>query len=124
MPRGGVRQGAGRRKGSWSAKTKLRMELELKALTSGAAPLDVMLEAMREAYAQGGAIAAFPLALIAAPYMHPRLARMEATIDGVLDTYATAALSSNGAPGATGHPDDGSVYASVRTSRMVRRTIA
>jgi hypothetical protein len=40
-----------------------------------------MLEAMRKEYEENGAIAAFPLAKEVAPYIHPKLASVEARVD-------------------------------------------
>lgn len=70
MTWGGKRAGAGRKKGSISAATRLRQEFPATGLQEGIVPLQIMLEAMREAYAQGGANAAFPFAVAAAPYFH------------------------------------------------------
>lgn len=47
----------------------------------GMLPLDVMLEAMKLSYAEGGAVAAMPFAIQAAPYVHPKLAAIEQTIE-------------------------------------------
>lgn len=85
MARGGARPGSGRKKG---AATKKREEIAIQALESGQTPLDIMLEAMRLAYEQGGAIAAMPFAKDAAPYVHPKLANIESKIDGVIGQYA------------------------------------
>lgn len=70
MGRGGARPGAGRKKGSTTKKTR---EIAEKAIASGMTPLDVMLEAMRDAYRAGGAVAAAEFAKDAAPYIHPKL---------------------------------------------------
>lgn len=73
--RGGVRKGAGRKKGSLSKKTR---EIAEKAAATGITPLEVMIEAMRKAYkSKGGAAAAFQYAIAAAPYMHPRISSIE-----------------------------------------------
>lgn len=88
-------------------------ELVRKAFAEGTTPLQVILEAMREAYDEGGAQAAVPYAKEAAPYMHPKLANVETTVEGVLGTYAAqpipvesrdsdAMASTNGAS-ANGH---------------------
>lgn len=42
-----------------------------------ATPLDVMIMAMREAYAVGGSLMAFPYAEKAAPYLHARISSIE-----------------------------------------------
>ena len=46
-------------------------------LSADATPLDVMLMAMREAYAFAGPMAAAPYAEKCAPYMHARIAQTE-----------------------------------------------
>lgn len=76
---------AGRR---LSPAAKTRQEVAQKALAEGTTPLEVMLEAMRIAYQEGGAAAAMPYAKEAAPYLHPKLANIEAKMDGVIGTYA------------------------------------
>jgi hypothetical protein len=43
--------------------------------------LEVLLEAMRDAYAIGGAMAAASFAEVAAPYVHPKLSSIEAKVD-------------------------------------------
>lgn len=82
--RGGARPGAGRKKGE---ATKKREEIAIQALESGKTPLDIMLEAMRIAYDEGGAKAAMPFAKDAAPYVHPKLANIEAKVDGLIGQY-------------------------------------
>src|SRR5207302_8270258 len=86
--RGGHRTGAGRKRGTVTAKTRRRQEVALRALEQGTTPLEVILEAMREAYRQQGAAAAVPYAKEAAPYVHPRLSAVDANIDGVIRQYA------------------------------------
>lgn len=88
MARGGVRKGAGRPKTADTPEGKLRQELAIRALKEGTTPLEVMLEAMREAYAEGGATAAMVYAKEAAPYLHPKLSSVDAKLDGTLGTYA------------------------------------
>ncbi len=88
MARGGKRAGAGRKS---SPESKVRTEAALRALTSGLTPLDIMLEAMRKAYESGGAKEAMPFAIAAAPYMHPKLANIDAK------TTATATIVIEGA---------------------------
>lgn len=74
--RGGARKGAGRKAGSVTKKTR---EIADRAAAEGITPLEVMLQAMREALAKGGASAAFPFARDAAPYLHPRISATEVT---------------------------------------------
>lgn len=76
MARGGKRQGAGRKRGSATRKTR---EIADKAAEEGVTPLEVMLDAMRELYERGEKVAASSLAKDAAPYCHPKLAAIEHT---------------------------------------------
>lgn len=84
MQRGGRRPGAGRPKGALNKRTKARLDVAAQALAAGKTPLEVMLEAMREAYETSGAIAAVPFAKEAAPYVHPRLSAVDANAQGDL----------------------------------------
>lgn len=68
----GVKTG-GRKKGIPNKATQKRRDVARKALKAGMTPLDVLLEAMRDAYKDGGARGAAPHAKEAAPYVHPRL---------------------------------------------------
>lgn len=77
--RGGARSGAGRKPGSATKKTR---EIANRVAATGKTPLEVMIEAMRETYKEHGAVAAFPFARDAAPYMHARIASMELTGKG------------------------------------------
>ena len=70
MSRGGKRMGAGRPKGAVTKKTQ---EIAAQALADGVSPLEVMLRAMRDAYAQGELTTSAGFAKLAAPYCHPRL---------------------------------------------------
>ena len=80
MGHGGKRQGAGRRKGSASRKTR---EIADRATAEGLPPLEVMLAVMRSCVGDDGKISAENRALAlaaatrAAPYMHPRLTAVE-----------------------------------------------
>lgn len=74
--RGGARKGAGRKPGSVTKKTR---EIADRAASEGITPLEVMLEAMRQAYTERGAMAAFVYAKDAAPYLHPRISATELT---------------------------------------------
>lgn len=90
MGHGGKRPGAGRKPGT-SIKHKMAQEAEKivgeTRAKGGMLPLDVMLEAMKLAYQDGGAMAAMPFAVQAAPYVHPKLAAVEQTIEQEV-TYA------------------------------------
>jgi len=80
--RGGQRSGAGRPAGAANKKTR---EIADRAAEQGVTPLEVMIEAMRDAYAKEGAAAAFMYAKDAAPYMHAKLASTEMTGKGGKD---------------------------------------
>ncbi len=84
--RGGQRPGAGRPAGAASKKTR---EIADRAAEQGITPLEVMIEAMRDAYALGGATAAFMYAKDAAPYMHAKLSSAEMTGRGGKDLMGT-----------------------------------
>lgn len=81
--RGGARPGAGRKKGSATAKTR---EIADRAASEGITPLEYMLEVMRrpsdhedERIQLAREAMRFEAAKAAAPYMHPRLAAVEHT---------------------------------------------
>jgi hypothetical protein len=100
MPRGGKRDGAGRKKG---ALTKRTQEVAAQAAAEGVTPLEVMLANMRFAHEHGAAVLAKIMsseegegvdalkellsfrkmaqscATDAAPYVHPRLQAIEHT---------------------------------------------
>lgn len=68
MARGGKREGAGRKAG---AATKRTREIADKAHASGMMPLDYLLKVMRDRKQSG--IARLDAAKAAAPYVHPKL---------------------------------------------------
>jgi hypothetical protein len=74
MPSGGKRPGAGR-------KQTLALERDhattTRPVSDVSKPLEVMLEAMREYWAQGEWDRAAAIAKVAAPYAHPRLSSIE-----------------------------------------------
>lgn len=81
--RGGARPGAGRKKGSATARTR---EIAERAYGDGVTPLEYMLAVMRaeseheDPRIQAGREALrFEAAKAAAPYIHPRLAAVEVT---------------------------------------------
>lgn len=88
MPRGGYRPGAGRKKGAAEIRSRrIANELAREGLT----PLEVMVATMRELWQQAQAaampaerlekqLAACSVAERAAPYIHPRLAAVAATV--------------------------------------------
>lgn len=98
MPRGGSRPGAGRKAGTVSEQTKRRLETAERAAAEGVTPLEVMLTTMRSLWKLAtdesgnvidtdNALAANTVAKDAAPFIHPKLATVNATVDhsGVLD---------------------------------------
>lgn len=72
MPRGGKREGAGRKAGQ---STKLNEEARKKALASGISPLDYLLQVMREE--ENDAKRRDWAAAAAAPYVHARRASVD-----------------------------------------------
>ncbi|HVI78993.1 MAG TPA: hypothetical protein VM715_12690 [Candidatus Acidoferrum sp.] len=71
MPKGGPREGAGRPRGSRGRRTKVSIA---KAEALGPTPLEVLLESMHAAHAEGDRAEAVDCAKAAAPYVHPKLA--------------------------------------------------
>jgi hypothetical protein len=71
MPKGGRREGAGRPCGSRGRRTK---DSITKAEALGPTPLEVLLESMHAARAEGERAEAVECAKAAAPYVHPKLA--------------------------------------------------
>ena len=84
MAKGGRREGAGRPKGSKNAQTRIKEDIASKAIESGITPLEVMLEAMRDAYYDGDKRTAAQFAKDAAPYVHPKYASL--TVAGDKDS--------------------------------------
>ena len=78
MPRGGVRLNAGRKVGAATKKTK---EIAAKAAKEGISPLEYMLSVMRDSSDEDKR---FEAAKAAAPYIHPRLAAIDATVNGLI----------------------------------------
>ena len=74
MARGGARPGAGRKKGSATAKTR---EIADRAIEEGVSPLEYMLKVMRDPAAEYAR--RDDMAKAAAPYVHPKLAAVEHT---------------------------------------------
>src|SRR3954454_8947133 len=71
MPKGGSREGAGRPRGSRGKRTA---ESVAKAEALGPTPLEVLLESMLAARAEGERAEAVDCAKAAAPYVHSKLA--------------------------------------------------
>jgi methanogenic corrinoid protein MtbC1 len=79
MAHGGARKGAGRKVGALTQKTR---EIAERAVETGITPLDYMLEILRDTTADAGQ--RFEAAKAAAPYIHPRLSAVDATVEGGL----------------------------------------
>ena len=71
MAKGGRREGAGRPRGSRGKRTR---EAVAKAEALGPTPLEVLLESMHAARAEGERAEAVACAKAAAPYVHPKVA--------------------------------------------------
>ncbi|CAK0775807.1 hypothetical protein CCP3SC1_70055 [Gammaproteobacteria bacterium] len=82
MARGGYRPGAGRKKGTKSVKTLERISVVVQAAEEGVTPLVVILEAMHAARKGKDLESAAKYAVMAAPYVHPRLAAVAVATDG------------------------------------------
>ncbi|MBB5770874.1 hypothetical protein HNP47_000843 [Brevundimonas vesicularis] len=76
MARGGARPGAGRKKGAITTKTR---EIAEAALGSGLTPLDYMLGILRDD--QKPEAMRFEAAKAAAPFVHARLAAVDANVN-------------------------------------------
>jgi hypothetical protein len=74
MHRGGKNLGSGRKMGT---RTKLDHASVERPAPDISKPLEVMLEAMRQHWAQGQWERAAAIAKLAAPYVHPRLSSIE-----------------------------------------------
>lgn len=79
MARGGKRAGAGRPRGAKGKRTIAMRELADKAMGEGITPLELMLTAMRDAWAANDRKTAVAIAVQAAPYVHSKLAAVEQT---------------------------------------------
>jgi hypothetical protein len=88
LPKGGYRAGAGRKKGAATIRTR---QIANELARAGETPLQLMINAMRELcqWAQSApttevrierTLAAVAVAEKAAPYIHPRLAAVAATV--------------------------------------------
>jgi hypothetical protein len=88
MPRGGKREGAGRKEGSATVRTR---EIADRAASEGILPLEVMLIAMRMHAGLKEWDAAAEIAKYAAPYLHPRLTAIAMAFQDRLVTDITDA---------------------------------
>lgn len=77
MPRGGARNGAGRKKSGANA---INAEARQRAAETGDLPLDFLLAAMRDVNNEFGV--RMDAAKAAAPYVHARLAAVDTTVKG------------------------------------------
>lgn len=76
MARGGARAGAGRPQGAVSVKTR---EIANAAAASGLTPLEYMLGLLRDETQE--LAVRIDMAKAAAPYIHPRLANIQANVE-------------------------------------------
>ena len=82
MPRGGSRQGAGRKKGSKPRMTQLRERITARELSNTeVTPLHVLLQCMMTAWGRGDQDKAAQFAEKAAPFVHPRLSTTQVSGD-------------------------------------------
>ena len=86
--RGGSRKGAGRKPGIANKRTR---EIAEQAISEGCAPLEVLLQLMRDAYREGNDEAAGKYAKDAAPYCHPRLSSVKQSVKD----HVTVNITSN-----------------------------
>jgi hypothetical protein len=78
----GVKTG-GRSKGTPNKSTQARKEIiEKAAVEAGITPLEVMLQTMRKAWEENDYKVATAVAAQAAPYVHPKLAQIDSTVEG------------------------------------------
>ena len=78
MARGGKREGSGRKKGTLNKRSQ---ELVAKVSATGLQPIEVMLITMRKHADAKNWDEAAKVAAMAAPYIHPRLASANVTMD-------------------------------------------
>jgi len=84
MPRGGARSGAGRKPGT---PNRFTAELQAAVAASGETPLDYMLRVMRDPAAD--AAQRDEMAKAAAPYVHAKLAAVDATLEANVEGSVT-----------------------------------
>jgi hypothetical protein len=84
MAKGGRRQGAGRPRGAKdgsstarAARLELTKQIAERAAAEGVMPLEVMITAMRQAWAEADRDKAVSYAEKAAPYLHAKLANVQ-----------------------------------------------
>ena len=84
IPRGGAKPGerpGGRQKGTLNKRTEEIDEIRRRAADQGILPVEVMLDNMRHYFKHGDRANAQKCAADAAPYLHPRLNSINATVD-------------------------------------------
>lgn len=112
MPSGGKRPGAGRKP---SGTNRRIPEIAERAAAEGITPLEVMLEAMRDAHSKGNLGLAAGYAKDAAPYMHSKYSSVEmggrgggpvrvAIVEELVDADGDADEHDQASPQATGVP--------------------
>jgi len=84
MPRGGIRSGAGRKPGT---PNRVTAELQAAVAASGETPLDYMLRVMRDPTMEHPR--RDEMAKAAAPYVHSKLAAVDATLQANVDGSVT-----------------------------------
>lgn len=84
MAKGGRREGAGRPPGTANRKTR---EIADRAAKEGITPLEYMLDVLRDVMAAPSE--RMDAAKSAAPYVHPRLAAIEANLNGDIGVHVT-----------------------------------
>ena len=84
MPRGGARRGAGRKPGT---PNRVTAELQAAVAASGETPLDYMLRVMRDPTMEHPR--RDEMAKAAAPYVHSKLAAVDATLQANVDGSVT-----------------------------------
>lgn len=84
MPRGGARNGAGRKGGSPNKASAAR---QAEVAASGLTPLDYMLEVLRDETQERSR--RDEMAKAAAPYVHPKLANIDANVKANVDGTVT-----------------------------------
>lgn len=100
MARGGKRDGAGRKAGSVTTRTR---EAANRAAEEGLTPLDYMLTMLRDESLEPSA--RFEAAKAAAPYVHARLAAVEHS-GGIAFSHEDALAELDDEPEGTGDPSE------------------
>ena len=96
--RGGSRPGAGRKPGSATKKVReianaVAEGAPIPGFAEAKTPLEVLLAGMRFAQMQSDLPNAIECAKLAAPYVHPRLAQVQAEVRGDVATYVVGGVA-------------------------------